>query len=370
MKPEKQVVALLIGDPHFKVNNIPMVEKFIKKTEDHLQSCEKPYNFIICMGDLLDTFERIHIHPFKKSIEFLKMTSNYAHTFLIIGNHERENNSDFQTNIHAFVALKGVDKITIIDKAKIVKTSVCNFLFVPYVPPGRFEEAILTVGEKDEDIEDILDNNEIVTVFAHQEIRGAKMGFITSSDGDVWPSERPLLVSGHIHQFQKIGDNVLYIGTPFQHDFDEDSDKALSVLKWTLKDNDTIISHSRFSLNLPIKKNLQYQIKDIMESDVNNMAPIIEMNKEKDVMFRIELIGTTVEYKCFLNSEQHLKLQSRCKIKTTIIKDDGELQLPNNNNIVNLNIPTKNFTEIILEKIMNNPKEKELMQIYKNIFIS
>ena len=53
------------------------------------------------------------------------------------------------------------------------------------------------------------------------------MGAIISTAGDEWPKFAPFLISGHIHDFQRLAPNLTYIGTPIQHSFGETQDKAI-----------------------------------------------------------------------------------------------------------------------------------------------
>nr|QBK91072.1 MAG: DNA repair exonuclease [Pithovirus LCPAC202] len=74
-------------------------------------------------------------------------------------------------------------------------------------------------------------------IFAHQEFRGAKMGAIISEVGDLWPLNGPLVISGHIHDHQKVQENVWYTGTPIQHGFGDTSGKTISLMSWSNADN-------------------------------------------------------------------------------------------------------------------------------------
>jgi hypothetical protein len=91
-------------------------------------------------------------------------------------------------------------RVTIIDRAQ----RHGDLVFIPYVPKGRLEEALSGV-----------DMNGCKCVFAHQEFRGARMnarGSFFSPDGDIWPEDAPLVISGHIHGTQQVGRNVYYPG--------------------------------------------------------------------------------------------------------------------------------------------------------------
>ena len=159
---------LLIGDPHFKVSNSLETEQLYNETKNYLEKT-KDLDFIVVLGDILDTHEKIHVQPFCKSIDFIKMLASYKKTYIIIGNHDRINNNVYMTEEHPFTSLKDSDNIVIIDKT--LKEG--DFYFVPYVPNGRFLEAI---GN---------DFKEVKAIFAHQEFKGCKMGAIISEHGDI-----------------------------------------------------------------------------------------------------------------------------------------------------------------------------------------
>jgi len=149
--------------------------------------------------------------------------------YVLIGNHDRPNNSDFLSDRHFFSALKYVPNITIVDRVVHLdhEASGHQFLFVPYVPNGRFADALATslFGSI----------SEISVIFAHQEFRTCTLNKltpdVTSQDGDVWAPTAPFIVSGHIHDHQFLQGNILYPGTPMQHRFtDQADDKTISLL--------------------------------------------------------------------------------------------------------------------------------------------
>ena len=55
------VKILTIGDPHFKIDNIPEVDMFLCRLEASAKETRPDY--IICLGDLLHTHERLHTSP-------------------------------------------------------------------------------------------------------------------------------------------------------------------------------------------------------------------------------------------------------------------------------------------------------------------
>jgi len=54
---------LLIGDPHFKTNNVYEIDQFIQNIYKLVET--KKYNKIILLGDILDT----HENKFKNTLQ-------------------------------------------------------------------------------------------------------------------------------------------------------------------------------------------------------------------------------------------------------------------------------------------------------------
>lgn len=210
---------LVVGDPHFKVNNGKDTDLMVKKIIQIAQS-ENP-DLIVNLGDTLDRHETIHVNPLKRAVYFMSELSKIATTVLIIGNHDRPNNSCFLTNDHPFNALKDWENLLVVDKVCKLRIKKFNLVFVPYVPPGRFQEALDSQGEEDHQPD---------LIFCHQEFRGAKLGPILSTEGDVWPEDNPYVISGHIHDYDQLQKNILYPGTPIQHGFSDTGNKAICMV--------------------------------------------------------------------------------------------------------------------------------------------
>lgn len=219
-KQLEQVTALVIGDPHFKVSNVLQSERMA--AEILRIANEKQPNFIVVLGDTLDRHEAIHVSPLTRATDFLRRLKEVAPVYLLIGNHDLKNNRQYLSTEHPFNALKEWSNIVVVDT--VVEDTIAGrqFVFVPYVPPGRFEEALSTV-----------DWRGASAIFAHQEFRGAAMGAILSTEGDVWRVDYPLVICGHFHDYQQPQPNLIYVGTPIQHAFGDSPDKGISHFSWS-----------------------------------------------------------------------------------------------------------------------------------------
>jgi DNA repair exonuclease SbcCD nuclease subunit len=127
-------------------------------------------------------------------------------------------------------------------------------------------------------------------IFAHQEFMGAKMGAIESHIGDIWPEEYPTVISGHIHDYQILG-NVIYAGTPFQHGFSDSIDKKLMIVTITTEN----IRIKRKKLNVTRKKSLKLTLEEFenftplencitkvyIQGDSETIRQYLKANKER-----------------------------------------------------------------------------------------
>lgn len=225
---------ITVGDPHFRKNNVLESKEMVEKLLITVQK-EQP-KFVVVLGDVLHRHETINVFPLNRAEEMIIKLSQIAPTFVLIGNHDRPNNSNYLTDEHPFNALKHWKDTYIVDKVMDLVVEGKKFVFVPYVPPGKFMDALNTIENplKDTDI-----------IFAHQEFYGAKMGAIVSKAGDPWSLDNPLVVSGHVHDFDNLQPNIIYTGTPMQHSFGDKADKTISMFT---VDGD--IKHERIDLQL------------------------------------------------------------------------------------------------------------------------
>lgn len=236
---------IVVGDPHFKTNNIEETNQMTKEILQYIDQI-KP-DALVCLGDVLDRHETIHVGPLLRSIEFLQSISLKTKLYVLIGNHDRPNNNVFMTDEHPFTALKVWPNTKIVDSTIEDFIEGKRFIFVPYVSPGRFDEAL-----KDFNI------NNTSCVFAHQEFYGAKMGAVESVVGDKWSIDHPLVVSGHIHDFQRIQDNIIYTGTPIQHAYGDSEDKGIFVFTF-----DDGFKFEKLAIGIPMKKIAKFNVSEI-----------------------------------------------------------------------------------------------------------
>lgn len=294
------VKILVIGDVHFKVTNIPEVELFIQRITELAQK-EKP-DFIVILGDVLDTHEKIHSIPLNKAKEFILAMREVAYTYVLVGNHDFYNNSQFLNSNHWMNILKEWEGLEIVDTVVTCENEGEFFVFVPYVSPGRFEEALDTIGEEWKSAS---------CIFAHQEFYGCKMGSITSLDGDKWPEKYPRVVSGHIHSSDHLQGNLYYTGSAMQHAFGESEKNTVAVLDLEISQ----YTCREVDLELPRKKIIATTFKKVMEFKIPS--------GEDKLMLSISGINPE-EFKSFQKSKKYKELQ-KAGIKVKFNQQRSEL---------------------------------------------
>jgi hypothetical protein len=338
MDTTESVTALVVGDPHFKVNNVRETDAMVEAIVETARNRQP--DIIIVLGDVLDRHESIHVSPLTRSIDFLARLMDIAPTYVLIGNHDLKNNRQFLSKEHPFTALKyWGPRMTIVDVTTIVTIKGKIFTLVPYVPPGRFKEALDTRSGWEAS----------TCIFAHQEFMGAQMGAIISTEGDEWPLSNPYVVSGHIHDYQEPQANILYTGTPIQHAFGDRHDKTISYFTYRLP-NDR--DHERIDLGLPRK-----QIVRLTCADVSTYSP--PSNCELKIIIR----GTSGELKA-IKTHINIGIWKRAGIR--IVYKDLPID-QNSEQLINRSEARapERFSSVLYGRISQNPR---LLPLYTKIF--
>ncbi len=301
--------ALVIGDPHFKHNSdVSESEEYVTKIISIAR--EHDPTFIVVLGDILDTHEIVRVQPHNLAEKFIEGLSEIAHTYVLIGNHDYINNSQFLTTNHIFGPFKKWSNLTIVDTVKEVYIEEKYFVFVPYVPPGRFLEALNTLVTPD-----ATETWELADcIFAHQEFKGCKPrnkdNTFKSKVGDVWDEDYPLVISGHIHKAQNVGKNIKYPGNSLQNSYLENPNKCVLIVEWPEDTEDTEgePKFTKISTGMKKKKSIDMNVSEIKEKGLEYFK---DDSDSDNYHLQINLIGTTAEFNNFKTSELHAKLTAQ-----------------------------------------------------------
>lgn len=303
---------LAIGDPHFKVDNTEETIHFSSLLSKYLDE-NKDIEYIVVLGDVLHDHEKLNTFALNNAVEFFKMLiSHKRKVYCLVGNHDATSNTIFLSDNHWMKILKGWDDLTIVDKPIKVNLSNENEFIVlcPYVPPGRFVEALNYIS----------DWNNSKIVFGHQEVDGVKMGMIVANGVEEWKQEYPMLILGHIHDKQKLNNNVYVVGSCLQHSYGEGSDKSLALININPNPNSNrkeITFDNIEEVYLEIKK------KKIIYADVSEFKEIQEKikNESKNIEYKIVFSGNESDFKAIKNSTIYKDTLDMEKVKNITFKN-------------------------------------------------
>jgi DNA repair exonuclease SbcCD nuclease subunit len=330
------VTCMAIGDPHFQAINVEEIKLYIKKVKAAV--IEHSPTFIVILGDLLHTHEKIHETPLNLATLFISGLAKLCPVFLIIGNHDYCNNQQFLTSKHAFNAFKNKPNITICDKVVSATFGDHMFTFLPYVPVERFEEALNTSEH---------DWKQSKCIFAHQEFYGCKLNpIVESTNGDIWPEDYPQVISGHIHDEQTPQPNIYYPGSSLQHSYLESHDKIIALVKFT-KNGKKI---TRVSLDMPKKTVIYANINECTS------ALVEKIKSDPTSKTRVCVKGASAQLATFRKTSVFKEMSAVAKVSFNVDK----AVLDNNNEPVE----KKNVLDILSDLIKNKPN---LINVYNEL---
>jgi DNA repair exonuclease SbcCD nuclease subunit len=360
--------GLVIGDQHFKVDNIDQVEIFIDKLKEYLN--QNTFDFIVSGGDLLDTHERLHTLALNKADEYLKLLASHAKTFVLVGNHDMINPSQFLTTNHWLNVYKGwSDKLIVVDQVVHFHVQNKHILFCPYVPDGRFIEALETMKDFDFKKADV--------IFGHQTLDGVKMGAIKAENVENWSEDFPNVVAFHVHDSQNVQENLFYTGSCMQHSFGENGSKYIyeikSNIKYLQQEDDIQMKNSivleKVILNLPKKK-----IIHCTTDELENMKKITDIIPEKfnNENYQIKLVvkGSISSFKVVKKRSDVKNLLNKFKVLFKSETPTIQEEKVENNEIeqVHTDFQTE-FTSALFSFFEKKGNKNELIEYYKRVSV-
>jgi|688.fasta_scaffold145800_1 hypothetical protein len=328
---------LCVGDIHIKPNNTHLVDLLEQQISSYVD--QHNIEWVILLGDILDTFERLHTQTLNRAYQLVNHIRKQCKIAILVGNHDYINNQQFLTDQHWMNALKDWKNVYIVDQVMEQVIGRQRILLVPYVPPGRFVEALQTVQ----------DWQSSAYIFAHQEFKGCKMGAIVSSEGDEWNLEYPMVISGHIHDHQKPQDNVYYIGASIQNSF---GDQTNPRLLWVCPEEQDL---KELDLCLPKKKTIYTDLDKFPVDQIQQNLNVADTD-----MVRVVIRCDYEQFKIFTKSQQYEELAKNTKCKIV------HKPLPTSENRQPVNTPTDPMDLSVISQqqdiLLDQPFEKLLYE--------
>lgn len=347
---------IAIGDPHIKNDNMVEVDLFLDKLEEMVKE-EKP-DLIVILGDVLDTHERIFTEHLNKAYEFVKRMLAVAEVFILVGNHDYINNGQFQTDKHWMNGMKEWVGVVIVDKTVIIEREGEMLGFVPYVPEGRFMEALSSGLDEEKDL------SCLSCIFAHQEFYGCKMGKKPSVKGDRWEEKFPLVISGHIHENHWIGKNIYYPGSSMQHAFGgmNGMDKNIIVV---LDVKGGGVKVREVDLGLPKRRTIEIEIDGVEEIITKIKEEKQDGNMDK---IRVVLNAGKEEFDVLKKSGKYREL---IKLGVKVVSKPGRKNESDSKGVVNEIEPELNesgFHEL-LKRSVEAENDPDLLSMYYKVIL-
>lgn len=327
--------VLFIGDVHLRHNNAKETQVLMEKI--------KPltYDVAVLAGDVLDTHEKVDVQLLNRAYTLVHMLKNKTLVFVLVGNHDYINNQQFLSDAHWMNGMKEWTNVNVVDyPISWVSNDNQLFIFTPYVFPGRFIEALSTIATSTK-------WSDATCIFAHQEIKGCKMGAFTSVNGDEWDLDWPLIISGHIHESQRHQENVIYPGSALTHSFGgANRDQGLSIFTFEKK---LLVDEEKFILDLPMKRTFYLKIGDSIKS-----RDLIPEN-------RFAMSGSIANIESFKKSKQY-KLMKDANVKIIFKISNDTLKFADSN--IDSNNTVSNLFTNILDKLIKKEKNELLTDDY------
>lgn len=326
--------ALIIGDPHFREGFVTDMEIFIDGVLDVVDSQRGDLDMIVVLGDVMDRHGILHQKPFHQACRFLIELSKRLPTYCLIGNHDFDIPSKYLPENHPFRVMTWtkIPNLTIVDKP----LRVGNIAFIPYVPPGMFSKALSEIN---------VDN--LGLIFAHQEFLGCKIGRLISEVGDPWPMENfgqhPFVVSGHIHDYQMHGENIMYTGTPIQVNYGESEKRGICKLDIQFDINTGLpISKSTtwFKIKVPKKVSKTISVNDLDDwvevrlhelSERYGLEIKFDKTRNKKQSLLIKLIGNSASLNQLQERIKDDRFLDKLKLQISVEKTTAAIRTMVNN---------------------------------------
>lgn len=229
---------LLIGDLHAQINNLEDTEIIF----DHIEKLvkENDISFVVYLGDMYHTHSVMRQEVVEVLQRRLRTTKGNAQgkPIVLVGNHDLVGPTSLQMN---------ACDLTLSEVAAVISEplEVGDILFVPFIPNNDVFINICNNYKKTK------------IIICHQTFDGSvyENGFYAPGGIDQKKIPQQLIISGHIHKRQTIG-NVVYVGTPRALTAAEyNENKGLIILEYDDSIVDVKDAHKfrLFSLNPYVK---------------------------------------------------------------------------------------------------------------------
>lgn len=279
----KKPIALLVTDTHLSEHNIDLVTDIWKQAIDECKRLE--INQIFFLGDFFHSRKGQPLSVLKAGqniVEMLKISK--IHVKAICGNHDKAS----YLSADSFIDIFHSDNFEVINEPDAAIYDDMCIKFLPYFKEGSdiLKEYITLCNKWNKRYQ----KNILLT---HIAINGS----ITNDNEHISnciPSSEfsnfDTVFTGHFHARQEF-ENIVYIGSAYQANYGEDSNKGFTVL---YSDGSYEFTRSKF----PEYRKYTLDVSDISEKE---LTFLIE-EKEEGHNIRLEIVGESEKLKSFNRS--------------------------------------------------------------------
>jgi len=218
------------------------------------------------LGDLFNSRTTISIDVYYLVFQEIERLAKDIETYLLVGNHDQFLRKGDIYSTYPFSSIcQVISKPTVLDLDSLV---VC----LPY-------------QEDHKELLKFIEQNKGDYLFAHLGLNGAKVGPTeyrvkeTLNPEDLKPEEFKWVILGHYHKFQRLKDNIVYVGSMLQHNFGERGEEKFALVLDTRTDR-----LQRVKLDGP--QFLQITKSELDERVNGNYVKIICKGKEREEVLR------------------------------------------------------------------------------------
>jgi hypothetical protein len=108
-----------------------------------------------------------------------------------------------------------------------------------------------------------------------------------------------MCISGHIHDYQRVQDNMYYVGTPIQHGTTDIGEKTVSSFTFSKTEERWLTEEKRIDLNIPKKIHITVTREQLLAFAVPSNASYVRLDIEID----------PIEFKSLLKDKHVKKLK-------------------------------------------------------------
>jgi DNA repair exonuclease SbcCD nuclease subunit len=323
---------LIVGDLHYQINNYVQTNMFHQELIKIIK--DKNISKIIFLGDMMHRFEKIDLDPLNRIQKLLEDIHNLdVEIFVCIGNHDISS-GDHVTNKHAFNSFKYWTKTNIIDFPQIFEEGNIKFCCLPYIPDGKVKEYLNLYN---------IDILSIDVFFCHSDFKHTSINNLSQTNADIWDVNYPLMIGGHLHDYEEVQKNLIYVGTPYQHSFSDKTNKGIFLATFNSENNEKVdFTLQKIILNIPQKIYLTINYEELFSIQI----------PEGEV--KIKIVGPIKEVKKLLSSPDLREKFCKVKIVYYDTTNDTTIYVKNQENMKS----RISFSERILQEINNDIEMK------------